>query len=251
MNNYVPFKTVDGKKTVDMDLWDILIEYGAEQPKEKKIDIPFKNVDGKPVVDMDYWDLLLDLQDEPEFLYDKWEPTFNDYTEEKPIITTKVPEDTVKPETLIVNLEPEKTKTEKQEEEIYQELMSVFVKPKPQTPSLASVVRRKVYAIWRDCIVTNPHDWDNPDYVMGKGINNEFAFQPDKIIEYSDEIIMLLRLVDNATTIEELKVFNSGEEWTKLIQPVEFLMSLGDALYQMKYDKQIVMEKGTARARVK
>ena len=28
-------------------------------------------------------------------------------------------------------------------------------------------------------------------------------------------------------------------------------MSLGDALYQMKYGKQMVMEKGTARVRTK
>ena len=36
-------------------------------------------------------------------------------------------------------------------------------------------------------------------------------------------------------TIEELKQFNSGEEWTKLRQHVGFLMSLGQALGYIKF----------------
>ena len=227
MNEFVPFKTVNGKTVIDMELWDILIEYEASKQKEEKIEVPFKNDNGKSVVDMVYWDILIDLQDEPKLSNDNLEITLEDKIE--------VPEKT------IVNLEPEITKTNQES----------IVKPKSQKSSFAPVFRRKVYSIWRDCIVSNPHEWNNPSYVVGKSTNNAFAFYPDKILEYNNEIIMLLRFVDNANTIEELKQFNSGEEWTKLFQPVEFLMSLADALYQMKYDNQMIMEKGTARIRTK
>lgn len=133
---------------------------------------------------------------------------------------------------LSCNLEPEFADRVKQENNTFYELMQAF-KPKKEsepTPSMSNIFQKKVLEIWSKCVVKGAKPWKDKNNVIGETLNNDFCYYPDKLMEYSNEIMSLLYLVNNATNFEELKRLNNGEEWTKLRQQVGLLMSLGNAL---------------------
>lgn len=90
--------------------------------------------------------------------------------------------------------------------------------------------KNDVRRIWGDCVAHGPRPWENKENVIGEALNVDYCFNKDKILEHADEIKQLLSQVHKATTYDELKILDSGENWTLLRQHVSMLMALGNAL---------------------
>lgn len=182
------------------------------------ISVPF-NKFGK--VDDAYFDILLEDSNLGDDLID----AETDYLIERIELENKFKD-------LSCNLEPEFADRVKEEWNSFYELMQAF-KPNKNNkpiPSISSIFQRKVLEIWSKCVVKGAKPWEDKSNVIGETLNNDFCYYPDKLMEYRNEIISLLYLVNNATNFEELKRLNNGEQWTKLRQYAGLLMSLGNAL---------------------
>ena len=210
MKHYdVPFKTVDGDVIVDNELWDILLEYNNDYQVHE--DIPFSIASGKPQVDMEYWDMLNEYENSSAVIDNRVNKVLQDILKEK--------EEEQKERELIASITP---KIEPQSEKIV-------------PPSIGEAFKKRVLAIWSDCVVKTPKAWKNSNHIIGDALDNDYCYYSDKLLEHQDEIKRLLYLVNHATNYEDLKFLNNGEEWTKLRQHVGFLMSLGQALGYIKF----------------
>lgn len=90
--------------------------------------------------------------------------------------------------------------------------------------------KNNVRRIWGDCVAHGPKPWENKENIIGEALNVDYCFNKDKILQHADEIKQLLSQVHKATTYDDLKVLDSGENWTILRQHVSMLMALGNAL---------------------
>ncbi len=103
-----------------------------------------------------------------------------------------------------------------------------IIKLKPA--KIALEFRNQVSKIWYDCIAHGSKPWLKKENVIGEALNNDFTFDPKKLMEHKEEIYELLLRIHNATTYEEMKFLDTGEKWSELRQPVSQLMALGNAL---------------------
>lgn len=104
-----------------------------------------------------------------------------------------------------------------------------------KTLDFGQIFYDKVLSVWKDCLASGPNPWHDSKNIIGEALMVDYAYDPEKLAIHADEIYKLISMVHLATTYDDLKFLDNGEQWSELRQPLSFLMSLGNALKLIEF----------------
>ena len=85
-----------------------------------------------------------------------------------------------------------------------------------------------VFKIWSDCILKGSYPWNNPKAITVQTKNMTCYYDSEKINKNQRWILLYL----NQLHLSNQGYLVDGTKWTELKQPIEFLISMGDAVVQ-------------------
>ena len=92
----------------------------------------------------------------------------------------------------------------------------------------ASLFRKLIYNLWTDCIINGAYPQDNPDTIKVQYGNSTYYYSIKKIIKNQHWILLYL----NKLHVLDPQMLADGTKWTEVRQPIELLMSMGNAVAQ-------------------
>ena len=95
--------------------------------------------------------------------------------------------------------------------------------------------RKLVYNLWADCITKGSFPCDDPNTIMVEFNGSIYCYDSNKIAKNQDLILDYLRKLH----VLDPHLLEDGTRWTKVKQPLEFLLTMGKALEIYMKDNNI------------
>ena len=92
----------------------------------------------------------------------------------------------------------------------------------------ASLFRKLIYNLWTDCIISGAYPQNNPNTIEVQFGNSTYYYDSKKIAKNQHWILLYL----NKLHVLDPQMLNDGTKWTEVRQPIELLMSMGNAVVE-------------------